>query len=118
MSLYDFYMYLKYIEHSSENLEFYVWYVILDCRNINILADHMSRFKNYEMGRLTVFPELHRTGTSPTNASFTDSEKSLAKAENNEKFPSSSITDMEAQDNSEFENGEPLGRKPFNWDMN
>jgi hypothetical protein len=27
MSLYDFYMYLKYIEHSSENLEFYVWYV-------------------------------------------------------------------------------------------
>jgi len=27
MSLYDFYMYLKYIEHSPENLEFYVWYV-------------------------------------------------------------------------------------------
>jgi hypothetical protein len=27
MSLYDFYMYLKYIEHSAENLEFYVWYV-------------------------------------------------------------------------------------------
>jgi hypothetical protein len=26
MSLYDFYMYLKYIEHSPENLEFYVWY--------------------------------------------------------------------------------------------
>jgi hypothetical protein len=26
MSLYDFYMYLKYIEYSSENLEFYVWY--------------------------------------------------------------------------------------------
>ncbi len=25
MSLYDFYMYLKYIEHSCENLEFYVW---------------------------------------------------------------------------------------------
>ena len=25
MSLYDFYMYLKYIEFSSENLEFYVW---------------------------------------------------------------------------------------------
>ena len=28
MSLYDFYMYLKYIEHSSENLEFYMWYVV------------------------------------------------------------------------------------------
>lgn len=26
MSLYDFYMYLKYIERSAENLEFYVWY--------------------------------------------------------------------------------------------
>jgi len=28
MSLYDFYMYLKYIEHSSENLEFYMWYAV------------------------------------------------------------------------------------------
>jgi hypothetical protein len=27
MSMYDFYMYLKHIEHSPENLEFYVWYV-------------------------------------------------------------------------------------------
>ncbi|KAL2266799.1 hypothetical protein VTJ83DRAFT_6151 [Remersonia thermophila] len=26
MSLYDFYMYLKYIEYSAENLEFYVWF--------------------------------------------------------------------------------------------
>lgn len=26
MSLYDFYMYLKYIEFSPENLEFYIWY--------------------------------------------------------------------------------------------
>ena len=25
MSLYDFYMYLKYIEFSSENLEFFMW---------------------------------------------------------------------------------------------
>ncbi len=25
MSLYDFYMYLKYIEYSAENLEFYIW---------------------------------------------------------------------------------------------
>lgn len=25
MSLYDFYMYLKYIEFSAENLEFYIW---------------------------------------------------------------------------------------------
>jgi hypothetical protein len=27
MSLYDFYMYLKYIEYSAENLEFYIWCV-------------------------------------------------------------------------------------------
>lgn len=27
MSLYDFYMYLKFIELSPENLEFYLWYV-------------------------------------------------------------------------------------------
>ncbi|KAJ4291226.1 hypothetical protein N0V88_006226 [Collariella sp. IMI 366227] len=26
MSLYDFYMYLKYIEYSAENLEFYMWF--------------------------------------------------------------------------------------------
>lgn len=26
MSLYDFYMYLKYIEFSAENLEFYLWF--------------------------------------------------------------------------------------------
>ena len=29
MSLYDFYMYLKHIEFSSENLEFYMWYVVV-----------------------------------------------------------------------------------------
>ncbi len=27
MSLFDFYMYLKHIELSPENLEFYIWYV-------------------------------------------------------------------------------------------
>lgn len=27
MSLYDFYMYLKYCEHSAENLEFFIWFV-------------------------------------------------------------------------------------------
>lgn len=30
MSLYDFHMYLKHIEHSPENLEFFVWYAIHD----------------------------------------------------------------------------------------
>ena len=31
MSLYDFYMYLKYIEYSAENLEFYIWWVLMRC---------------------------------------------------------------------------------------
>ena len=29
MSLYDFYMYLKHVEFSDENLEFYMWCVRL-----------------------------------------------------------------------------------------
>lgn len=45
MSLYDFYMYLKYIEHSSENLEFYMWYVVRPSGRSD--AD-LGRFKNYE----------------------------------------------------------------------
>ncbi|KAM0270222.1 hypothetical protein ACHAQH_009522 [Verticillium albo-atrum] len=32
MSLYDFYMYLKHIEYSPENLEFYVWYKNYEAR--------------------------------------------------------------------------------------
>ncbi|KAK3688965.1 hypothetical protein B0T22DRAFT_512955 [Podospora appendiculata] len=35
MSLYDFYMYLKYIEFSAENLEFYIW-----CKNYE--ADYVG----------------------------------------------------------------------------
>ena len=35
MSLYDFYMYLKYIEYSAENLEFYIWCVF----NFTFLLD-------------------------------------------------------------------------------
>ena len=29
MSLYDFYMYLKHVEFSPENLEFYLWFVLV-----------------------------------------------------------------------------------------
>jgi len=92
MSLYDFYMYLKYIEHSAENLEFYVW------------------FKNYENGRLTAFPDLPRAVTPLDGKSFTDSEKSLVKPENDEKFSESSTKDAESQDNTDFENAELFAR--------
>jgi hypothetical protein len=40
--------------------------------------------------------------------SFTDSEKSLVKPENDEKFSESSIKDGESQDNTDFENGKLL----------
>ncbi|PVH89998.1 hypothetical protein DL98DRAFT_647660 [Cadophora sp. DSE1049] len=94
MSLYDFYMYLKYIEHSSENLEFYVW------------------FKNYQAGRLTAFPELPRALTPiDVNGSGTNSQMSLAKPENDEKFQEQKIQqETEAQDYFNFEDSEIYSR--------
>ncbi|CAL3969320.1 unnamed protein product [Diplocarpon coronariae] len=91
MSLYDFYMYLKYIEHSSENLEFYIW------------------FKNFEAGRLTAFPELPRTPTPiHGNISGTSSETNLARPQSDEKSPEAIAqeTETEAQDYFNFEGTE------------
>jgi hypothetical protein len=50
MSLYDFYMYLKYIEHSEENLEFYMWCVfwVLSFYVGFLSKPSNDRFKNYE----------------------------------------------------------------------
>jgi hypothetical protein len=51
MSLHDFYLYLKHVEHSSENLEFYLWSVFSTSCSTTIgmfVADHPCRFKNYE----------------------------------------------------------------------
>ena len=45
MSLYDFYMYLKYIEFSAENLEFYMWYKNYETAYAKGLA--MMDEKNY-----------------------------------------------------------------------
>ncbi len=86
MSLYDFYMYLKYIEHSSENLEFYIW------------------FKNYQAGRLTAFQELPR-GQTPLANSDAASENSLSKPDNFENFGEKSIDGSESQDSTSFEDG-------------
>jgi hypothetical protein len=68
----------------------------------------MNRFKNYENGRLTAVPDVPRAGTPLDGKSFSDSEKSLAKAENDEKFSKSSINDSESQENSDFDNGKAL----------
>ena len=105
-------MYLKYIEHSAENLEFYVWCV----PSTNVMTwlanrNGMNRFKNYENGRLTAFPDLPRAVTPLDGKSFTDSEKSLAKAENDDKFSKSSINDSESQENIYLENGESFTLK-------
>lgn len=49
MSLYDFYMYLKHIEYSPENLEFYIWYgYSLILQPPSSSPTNTSRFKNYE----------------------------------------------------------------------
>lgn len=82
MSLYDFYMYLKYFEHSAENLEFYLW------------------FKSYEAGRLTAFPELPKE-LSPIGEeqhSDTDSDRNFTKP-----FPEWDVMETETEDNSVFE---------------
>jgi hypothetical protein len=77
----------------------------------------IHRFKNYENGRLTAFPDLPRAVTPIDGKSFSDSEKSLAKPGNEEKFSSeTSVSDPEAQDNDVFENGKPFAHKPSTYD--
>lgn len=72
----------------------------LECANQSVT----HRFKNYEAGRLTAFPELPRALT-PINAngSGTNSLMSLAKPGNNEKFQELKIQETEAQDYFNFE---------------
>lgn len=66
--------------------------------------DATSRFKNYEAGRLTAFPELPRALTPiDVNSSGSNSETSLAKPENDEKFQEQEVRETEAQDYFSFE---------------
>ncbi|KAK7943836.1 uncharacterized protein PG986_012949 [Apiospora aurea] len=60
LSLYDFYMYLKYIEYSPENLEFYIW------------------FKNYEKNY-----QNGATGMGDGGLHLTDSATTLAEETSN-----------------------------------
>lgn len=53
LSLYDFYMYLKYIEFSPENLEFYIW------------------FKNYDLMYEKNETEKHQTSLHSTLSTTT-----------------------------------------------
>lgn len=69
-------------------------------------ANHHAtfRFKNFEAGRLTAFPELPRALTPvDVNGSGTNSQMSLAKPENDEKFQEQKIQETEAQDYFNFE---------------
>lgn len=57
-------MYLKHIEYSEENLEFYIWYAFPVGQGVALhvlTALATNRFKNYEAGRLTAFPEPPQT---------------------------------------------------------
>ncbi|KAK3317214.1 hypothetical protein B0T19DRAFT_287553 [Cercophora scortea] len=44
MSLYDFYMYLKYIEFSAENLEFYIWYKNYEANYVGAVSEKEKAF--------------------------------------------------------------------------
>ncbi|KAB5585537.1 hypothetical protein GE09DRAFT_29539 [Coniochaeta sp. 2T2.1] len=70
MSLYDFYMYLKYIEFSAENLEFYIW------------------FKNYETAYLKMGSDKDDNSVHSSPES-TSSEVHLA-----EKLPNIDVSDF------------------------
>jgi hypothetical protein len=48
LAFYDFYMYLKHIEFSQENLEFYIWSVFLFLNTILLCSNSIPRFKDYE----------------------------------------------------------------------
>jgi hypothetical protein len=75
MSLYDFYMYLKYIEFSAENLEFYIWSVVWPLQCECLLTMH--RFKNYEtayfkMGSVKDDSSLHSAPESTSSEARLD----------------------------------------------
>lgn len=52
MSLYDFYMYLKYIEYSAENLEFYIWCVLVPLL-VFVFVIEITSVTNTETGSRT-----------------------------------------------------------------
>ena len=84
MSMYDFYMYLKHIEHSPENLEFYIWYAAFKLARFPTGADHyVNRFKNYEAGRLTGNPDGRPKSSQHSD---TESENNLETEDSKEKI--------------------------------
>jgi hypothetical protein len=102
MSLYDFYMYLKHIEHSPENLEFYVWYTSIPDDDGGVVL-MIPRFKNFEAGRLTSLSELPRekTGSQEHRSEF-GSETDLSKADIDEKsFGDATVTEKTGEFNLE-----------------
>ncbi|KAF6829293.1 hypothetical protein CPLU01_08057 [Colletotrichum plurivorum] len=79
MSLYDFYMYLKYIEFSPENLEFYVWF-----RNYEAAYAKTGSLNNFPMGEKD--PDASSSRNSATGSSL----ESL-----DHKLPSISMSEFE-----------------------
>lgn len=102
MSLYDFYMYLKYIEFSAENLEFYIWYVTtpqgIDAQHVPYIH---FRYKNYETAYMKLGSEKDDNSVRSAPSS-TGSEAKLA--DSTEKLPNIDV--------SEFAVDPELGKSP------
>ncbi|KAH8587586.1 hypothetical protein B0O99DRAFT_694352 [Bisporella sp. PMI_857] len=85
MSLYDFHMYLKHIEHSAENLEFFVW------------------FKNFEAGRLTGNISRPQSKSSQSHDFGFPSDKSSVVERDDKSF---NISVTESQENLNFQHAD------------
>ncbi|EPE02424.1 regulator of g protein [Ophiostoma piceae UAMH 11346] len=72
MSLYDFYMYLKYIEFSPENLEFFVWFKSYEDQYKRALAGHGDAHSINSATESTA--SLTKNNDSPSDAYSTDPE--------------------------------------------
>ncbi|TDZ16678.1 hypothetical protein Cob_v010201 [Colletotrichum orbiculare MAFF 240422] len=79
MSLYDFYMYLKYIEFSPENLEFFVWF-----RNYEAAYSKTGSLNNFPMGEKDV------DGSSSRNSATDSTLESIG-----HKLPSIKLSEFE-----------------------
>ncbi|KAJ4409692.1 hypothetical protein N0V82_009416 [Gnomoniopsis sp. IMI 355080] len=78
MSLHDFYLYLKYIEHSSENLEFWLWYKNYDANYPSAFRESEdSDIENIRPLSKAYIPGSEASGSSTAAVSHKDSIASI-----------------------------------------
>jgi hypothetical protein len=103
MSLYDFYMYLKYIEYSEENLEFYMWYVLMPCACL-VSGLTGTRFKNYEATFAKSSPTMDKDyGSIPSAAQSTSSVAQIRPGDS-----LASMDKLDPEDDEDSEAGMPI----------